>query len=134
MAEENQKKQFDDLWHPGAYIKEISPTEVEKLKETLDKAHNENMNFNCKKCDKKISAHNKDWHDCMCDKCFNETYFPDETQTKKKVEKVFMKPGRNNQEDRINFVKFWANYIKTHSDKEWSEQQNILIDGQFSGT
>ena len=36
-------------------------------------------------------------------------------QKEKKVEKrVFMKPGRNNQEDRINFVKFWANYIKTH--------------------
>ncbi len=56
-------------------------------------------------------------------------------QKEKKAEKrVFMKPGRNNQEDRINFVKFWANYIKTHSDKEWSEQQNIVIDGQFSGT
>lgn len=55
-------------------------------------------------------------------------------QNEKKAEKrVFMKPGRNNREDRINFVKFWANYIKTHSDKEWSEQQNILIDGQFSG-
>jgi hypothetical protein len=53
-------------------------------------------------------------------------------QKEKKVEKVFMNPGRNNQEDRINFVKFWANYIKTHSDKEWSEQQNIVIDGQIT--
>jgi len=46
--------------------------------------------------------------------------------------KVFMKPGKNNKEDRLNFVKFWANYVKTHSDEEWSKQQNILIDSQIS--
>ncbi|MBS3094271.1 hypothetical protein J4474_01265 [Candidatus Pacearchaeota archaeon] len=42
-----------------------------------------------------------------------------------------MKPEKNNREDRLNFVKFWANYIKTHSDEEWSEQQRVLIDGQM---
>jgi len=36
-------------------------------------------------------------------------------------------PGKNNKEERLNFVKYWANYVKTHSDKEWSRQQNILI-------
>jgi len=46
-------------------------------------------------------------------------------------ERVFMKPGKDNKEDRINFVKFWANYVRTHSDVEWSEQQNILIDSQM---
>lgn len=57
----------------------------------------------------------------------------DSKQEEKTAEKrVFMKPGRNNQEDRLNFVKFWANYIRTHSDKEWSEQQNIVIDGQIT--
>jgi len=40
--------------------------------------HDEEMNYNCKKCNKKISAHNKDWHDGMCDDCFNETYFREE--------------------------------------------------------
>jgi len=50
---------------------------------------------------------------------------------KKTKTRVFMKPGRTNQEDRMNFVKFWANYVKTHSDKEWSEQQNIVINGQM---
>ena len=45
-----------------------------------------------------------------------------------KQKRVFMKPGKNNKEDRINFIEFWVNYIKTHSDKDWSEQQNILID------
>lgn len=44
----------------------------------------------------------------------------------------FLKPGENNTEDRVNFVKFWANYIKTHSDKEWSKQQNTLIDSQIT--
>jgi hypothetical protein len=45
--------------------------------------------------------------------------------------KKYMKAGKNNKQDRINFVKFWANYIKTHSDKEWSEQQNIVINSQI---
>ena len=43
----------------------------------------------------------------------------------------FMLPGKTNHEDRINFVKFWANYIKSHSDEEWSEQQNIVINSQM---
>ena len=51
---------------------------------------------------------------------------------KKNTEKtIFMKPGRTNKEDRMNFIKFWAKYIKEHSDEEWSEQQNILIDSQI---
>ena len=39
----------------------------------------------------------------------------------------FMKPGKTNKEDRLNFVEFWAEYVKTHPDIEWSIQQNILI-------
>ena len=42
-------------------------------------------------------------------------------------ERKFMKPGKTNKEDRINFVKFWAEFVKTHDDKEWSEKQNFLI-------
>ena len=41
--------------------------------------------------------------------------------------RVFLKPGKDNKEERINFVKFWVQYIKSHSDKEWSKQQNFLI-------
>lgn len=40
-------------------------------------------------------------------------------------------PGRNNKEERLNFVKYWAEYVKTHSDKEWSKQQKVLIDSQI---
>ncbi len=45
--------------------------------------------------------------------------------------KVFMKPGKTNKEDRMNFIKYWAEYIRTHSDKEWSSQQKVLIDAQI---
>ncbi|MEK6813039.1 MAG: hypothetical protein AABX86_02920 [Nanoarchaeota archaeon] len=43
----------------------------------------------------------------------------------------FMQPGKTNSEDRLNFVRFWAQYVKTHSDEEWSKQQNIVIDAQY---
>ena len=39
----------------------------------------------------------------------------------------WLKPGKDNKEERMNFVEYWAEYVKTHSDKEWSRQQNVLI-------
>jgi len=50
---------------------------------------------------------------------------------RKEGEKIFMNLGKTNSEDRLNFVKFWAEYIKTHSDKEGSKAQNILINSQI---
>lgn len=38
---------------------------------------------------------------------------------------------RINNQDRMWFVKYWANYVRTHSDKEWSKQQNILINSMI---
>ena len=29
--------------------------------------------------------------------------------------------------DREGFIDFWAEYVRTHSDEEWSRQQNVLI-------
>lgn len=52
-------------------------------------------------------------------------------QKTKQEKRVFMKPGKTNKEDRLNFVTYWAEYIKTHSDKEWSKQQNVLINSQI---
>lgn len=43
----------------------------------------------------------------------------------------WLKPGKDNKEDRMNFVVYWANYVKTHTDEEWSRQQKILIDSQI---
>mgnify|MGYP001568329465 FL=1 len=42
-----------------------------------------------------------------------------------------LKPGRDNWEERMNFVVYWANYVKNHSDREWSRQQNVIIDSQI---
>lgn len=36
--------------------------------------------------------------------------------------------------ERMKFVEFWANYVRTHSDAEWSRQQNILINSCLKTT
>lgn len=38
---------------------------------------------------------------------------------------------KKNQQERNIFIDFWANYVKTHPDKDWSRQQNVLIDSQI---
>lgn len=38
---------------------------------------------------------------------------------------------RRNDESRMWFVKYWAEYVRTHSDKDWSRQQKVLIDSQI---
>lgn len=43
----------------------------------------------------------------------------------------WLKPGKDNREERMNFVEYWADYVRTHPDKEWSGQQKILIDSQI---
>ena len=42
-----------------------------------------------------------------------------------------IKPGKDNKEDRMNFVEYWVEYVKTHPDKDWSESQNKVIDSQL---
>lgn len=37
-----------------------------------------------------------------------------------------------NAKERLRFIDFWVNYMKTHSDEEWGEQHRILIDSQIS--
>ena len=43
-----------------------------------------------------------------------------------------LKPGKNNKEDRMNFVVYWADYVKNNPDKIWSKQQNVIIDSQIN--
>ncbi len=38
---------------------------------------------------------------------------------------------KKNFQDRLNFIDFWVNYMKTHSDQEWSKQQADFIDSQY---
>ena len=37
----------------------------------------------------------------------------------------------SNFKERIWFIKYWVEYMKTHPDEEWSEGQRKLIDSQF---
>ncbi len=73
--EEDFENDEEDLWEEGDFTETLGPLDKEGMK-TFHKGHDEDMNFNCKKCSKKISAHNKDWHNCMCDDCFNKELKP----------------------------------------------------------
>ena len=41
---------------------------------------------------------------------------------------------KRNRAERLQFVKLWAEYVRTHTDKEWSKQQNILINSIFQNS
>lgn len=66
----------DSLWEDGAFMESVSPEEMKQKERTIHMKHDEEMNYNCQKCNKVISAHNKDWHAGKCDKCFDEDNFP----------------------------------------------------------
>ncbi len=36
-----------------------------------------------------------------------------------------------NRKQRMEFVEFWANYVATHPDREWSRQLAVLINSQI---
>lgn len=38
---------------------------------------------------------------------------------------------RQNTVQRRAMIKRWAEYVRTHDDREWSRQQNRLIDSQL---
>ncbi|MDP7323802.1 MAG: hypothetical protein QF632_03515 [Candidatus Woesearchaeota archaeon] len=38
---------------------------------------------------------------------------------------------KKNDEDRMKYLKSWANYVKDHPDKDWKNQQNKLINSQL---
>ncbi|MFH1591031.1 MAG: hypothetical protein ABIC95_03810 [archaeon] len=70
----------DDLWDEGGFIESISPAEIESKKRTIKMCHSEEMNAKCRKCNATISAHNRDWHDGMCDRCFNATHYSNDKE------------------------------------------------------
>jgi len=39
---------------------------------------------------------------------------------------------KRNFAERLKFVRYWAEYVKSHSDEDWSEQQNIVINSQMN--
>ncbi len=71
---ENEDGEYQ-FWENGSFVESIKPEELEEKLKTINKKHDEDVNFNCKKCGRKISAHSKDWHDGLCDKCFYESHY-----------------------------------------------------------
>ena len=62
------------IWSDGSFAETLGPEDMRKKMCTFHMKHDEEMNFNCSKCKTKISAHNKDWHNGMCDNCFNKNF------------------------------------------------------------
>jgi hypothetical protein len=49
-----------------------------------------------------------------------------------KIDKdVVKQEKKSNFKERIWFIKYWVNYMKSHSVEEWSKQQADFIDAQF---
>ena len=44
------------------------------------------------------------------------------------------KGSKDNIKARNSFVAYWAEYVRTHPDQEWSRQQNILINSVLKTT
>ena len=42
-----------------------------------------------------------------------------------------LKPDKDNKQERMNFVEYWAEFVKNNPDKVWSKQQKLLIDSQI---
>jgi len=45
-----------------------------------------------------------------------------------------LKTSADNRKSRLYFVEYWANYVRTHPDKVWSKQQNVLINSMFKNS
>jgi hypothetical protein len=46
---------------------------------------------------------------------------------KEKSQNSLKKFLKENQKERYRFIDQWTDYIRTHSDQDWSAQQNIII-------
>ena len=42
-----------------------------------------------------------------------------------------LKTDKNNKQERMNFVEYWADFVKNNPDEVWSKQQKFLIDSQI---
>jgi len=45
-----------------------------------------------------------------------------------------MKFTAENDKERMKFVDFWSKYVMEHEDKEWSRQQNLVINSCLRST
>ena len=109
MKKKNVKNKDDGMWAKGAFAETLDSREAKEKMKTFHKKHDEDMNFNCRQCNKKISAHNKDWHDGMCDDCFNNKYFPEDSPDKDPLSEV-----NSNGRCRLCSHDFSGKEIKKH--------------------
>ncbi len=58
--ENDKQEENNNLWEKGAFAETLGSQDIKEKMKTFHKKHDEDMNYNCKKCNKKISAHNKD--------------------------------------------------------------------------
>ena len=65
------------IWSDGSFAETLGSDDMKTKMRTFHMKHNEEMDFNCSNCKARISAHNKDWHNGMCDDCFNKEFFPE---------------------------------------------------------
>ncbi|MBI2508237.1 hypothetical protein HYV89_04770 [Candidatus Woesearchaeota archaeon] len=42
-----------------------------------------------------------------------------------------LKTDKDNKQERMNFVEYWADFVKNNPDEVWSRQQKLLIDSQI---
>lgn len=54
------------------------------------------------------------------------------TEIKINLEEI-KKEKQKNFKERLWFINYWANYVKTNPDEDWSQQQKVLIDSQIKG-
>ena len=45
-----------------------------------------------------------------------------------------LKTSKNPKQERMNFVEYWADFVKNNSDEVWSKQQKVLIDSQIKNS
>ncbi len=73
MKEVDKIMQGSSLWSKKTFAETVSPEEMEQKKKTMHMKHTEDLNYNCKQCSGKMSAHNRDWHAGLCDDCFHQS-------------------------------------------------------------
>ena len=61
------------FWSKKTFAETVSPEEMEQKEKTMHMKHTEDMNYNCRQCSGKMSAHNRDWHAGLCDDCFHQS-------------------------------------------------------------
>jgi hypothetical protein len=64
----------NELFEEKTVVQTVDLNDKGKMR-TFHMKHHEEMNYNCKVCGTKISAHNRDWHASMCDSCYDKKVF-----------------------------------------------------------